>query len=185
MDRRQKKTRKAIFDALVGLLSEKPFNKITVEEIINRADVGRATFYSHFETKDFLLKELCKELFCHIFDSISINKNEHKHIFECDSDDSVFLHILKHIEKNDNQLLKLLSSQNNNLFLDYFKEEFLVLIKKLKVKESVSLPDDFWINYIATTFVETIRWWINDKKLRVSAETANDYFLSVINFGKE
>ena len=68
MDRRQKKTRENIFKAFIELLSKKHYNNITVGEIIERADVGRATFYSHFETKDFLLKELCEELFCHIFD---------------------------------------------------------------------------------------------------------------------
>ena len=69
MDRRQRKTREAIFSAFTELLSKKDFNQITVGEIIERADIGRATFYSHFETKDFLLKEFCEELFCHIFDA--------------------------------------------------------------------------------------------------------------------
>ena len=61
MDRRQKKTREAIFNAFCELLSKKRYEQITVGEIIERADVGRATFYAHFETKDFLLKELCAE----------------------------------------------------------------------------------------------------------------------------
>ena len=67
MDRRQRKTREAIFKAFTELLSQKNFDQITVGEIIESADIGRATFYSNFETKDYLLKEFCKELFCHIF----------------------------------------------------------------------------------------------------------------------
>ena len=82
MDRRQKKTREAIFEAFSGLLSEKNLNKITVGEIIERADVGRATFYSHFETKDHLTEELCEELFSNIFESNTGNGASHTHIFD-------------------------------------------------------------------------------------------------------
>ena len=59
MDRRKRKTREAIFSAFVTLLAKKDFSQITVGEIIEKADVGRATFYAHFETKDFLMKEFC------------------------------------------------------------------------------------------------------------------------------
>ena len=49
-DRRITKTRKAIYQAFLHLLNEKDYDIITVQEIIDRADVGRSTFYSHYES---------------------------------------------------------------------------------------------------------------------------------------
>ena len=179
MDRRQRKTREAIFTAFIALLSNKDFGQITVGEIIEQADIGRATFYSHFETKDFLLKELCEELFCHIFDSTNNCNPEHRHIFNCDAPDSVFLHLFQHLQKNDNHILQLLSGQNNELFLQYFKNGLQKLVASqltlFAARKNEKLPDSFWINHIASTFVETISWWV-DNGMQESPETITEYF---------
>ena len=183
MDRRQRKTREAIFNAFTELLSKKDFNQITVGEIIEKADVGRATFYAHFETKDFLLKEFCEELFCHIFDAENNSEHEHKHIFECDGSDSVFLHLLQHLQKNDNNILALLSSQNNELFLRYFRSNLEALVEEhlalFESKRDEKIPLPFWENHIVSTFLETIRWWINTDT-KESPEILTDYFLKVV-----
>ena len=183
MDRRQRKTREAIFNAFTELLSKKGFNQITVGEIIEKADVGRATFYAHFETKDFLLKEFCEELFCHIFDSENDTNNEHKHIFECDSSKPVFLHLLQHLQKNDNNILALLSSQNNELFLRYFRSNLEALVEEhlalFESKRDEKIPLPFWENHIVSTFVETIRWWINND-MKETPESITEYFLKVM-----
>ena len=182
MDRRRRKSREAIFKAFSELLSEKNVNYITVGEIIERADVGRATFYAHFETKDYLLKELCEELFCHVFDSVEGNMNNHKHIFDCNAPDSVFLHLLRHIKNNDHNILDLLSCCNNDLFLRYFKEGLLKLIRSQsdffgneKIKQ---LPEDFLLNYISSAFTETVKWWI-DGKMKQSPEEITRYFMLI------
>ena len=183
MDRRQRKTREAIFKAFTELLSEKDFNQITVGEIIDNADVGRATFYTHFETKDFLLKEFCEELFCHIFDAENNSGHEHKHIFECDGSDSVFLHLLQHLRKNDNNILTLLSSQNNELFLRYFRSNIEILVEEhlniFEPQRHKIIPLPFWKNYIVATFVETIRWWIKND-MKESPEILTNYFFKVV-----
>jgi len=179
MDRRQRKTREAIFSAFTDLLSKKDFSQITVGEIIERADIGRATFYAHFETKDFLLKELCEELFCHIFDAMTDAHPEHKHIFDCNAPKSVFLHLIQHLQKNDHHILDLLACQNNDLFLRYFKSNLQKLVVDqsplFASRKSEKLPDSFWIDHICSTFVETVRWWI-DNGMSQSPETITEYF---------
>lgn len=183
MDRRQKKSREAIFKAFTSLLSEKNYNQISVQEIIDAADVGRTTFYAHFETKDFLLKELCEELFDHITDTALGLPHGHSH-YSCGTEnDSVFLHLLRHLQKNDRNILELLSSQNNDLFLRYFKSNLKKLVisqyaEKGLLKNS-RLPEDYLIHHISSSFVDTVSWWIS-RNMQEPPEQLTDYFLAAI-----
>jgi AcrR family transcriptional regulator len=54
-ERRTARTRDALHDAMSALLSERPFEEITVAQLLRRAQVGRATFYAHFQDKHDLL----------------------------------------------------------------------------------------------------------------------------------
>lgn len=183
MDRRQKKTREAIFHAFATLLSEKSYNQISVQEIIDVANIGRTTFYAHFETKDYLLKELCEELFDHIIDTAMGLPHGHYHYSCGHVTDSVFLHLLRHLQENDCNILGLLSSQNNEIFLRYFKENLKKLILSQYVEKGLlqnsRLPEDYLVNHISSSFVETVSWWISHK-MQESPETITEYFLMVI-----
>ncbi|MFI6604720.1 TetR/AcrR family transcriptional regulator [Nonomuraea sp. NPDC050536] len=54
-DRRVRRTRRILRDAFTALVLEKGYDRITVQDILDRADVGRSTFYAHFRDKDALL----------------------------------------------------------------------------------------------------------------------------------
>ena len=60
MDRRILRTRDTLGEALVGLIREKPFDEITVQEILDRAGVERSTFYTHYRDKDDLFRAMWK-----------------------------------------------------------------------------------------------------------------------------
>lgn len=61
-DRRVQRTRKLLQDALNTLMIEKGYEATTVQDIIDRANVGRSTFYSHFPDKETLLGSRIEDL---------------------------------------------------------------------------------------------------------------------------
>ena len=117
-----------------------------------------------------------------MFDTMK-GEHTHRHIFECDAPDSVFLHLFRHLQKNDNHILDLLSGENNELFLQYFKTGLKELVENqtdVLIKEKhKKLPQEFLVNHISSTFVETVRWWAKNGCLQ-SSEEISEYFLSVI-----
>ncbi len=173
MDRRQKKSTEAIFRAFTELLCEYRLEKITVSQIIEKADIGRATFYAHFDTKDDLTRALCQDLFCHIFDGAD---QRHKHLFSCDQPQPFFVHLCRHLLNNDHQILALLVRQNNESFQNAFKKE---LVKLLECEQGIisdprakMLPEGYWTAYLADAFLSTVRWWYTSRMHATPEEIA-------------
>jgi AcrR family transcriptional regulator len=63
IDRRIKHTRDSLGDALVALITERKFEDITVQDVLDRAGVGRSTFYVHFRDKEDLFLSDVEEFF--------------------------------------------------------------------------------------------------------------------------
>ena len=62
LDRRVQKTRKLLQDALIELVGEKGYETVSIRDILERANVGRSTFYAHFADKDQLLHSILDRL---------------------------------------------------------------------------------------------------------------------------
>ena len=182
MDRRQRKTREAIFAAFNMLLSEKKYSNITVQEIIDAADVGRSTFYSHFETKDALLKEMCTELFDHIVSNHAESESTHDFSASDDDTDSMITHILYHLRDNRKNIIGILSGESGEMFLRYFKQYLCdIFAEQLKDRvQNKDVPMDFLLNHISCSFVEMINWWIHND-MKQSPEELERYFSAVVD----
>jgi AcrR family transcriptional regulator len=72
-DARVRRTRDALGDALIALMQEKPFDTITVQDVLDRAHVSRSTFYSHYTDKDDLLMSDADEF----FEALSMALSQH------------------------------------------------------------------------------------------------------------
>ena len=143
MDRRQQKTRTAIFDAFSELLSEESYSRITIQTIIDRANIGRSTFYSHFQTKDDLLNAMCTELFRHIIDGVMNHDLPADHHNAPGVPDPVFCHILQHIKDNSYHIKDLLISESSDIFLKYFRDSLRSLISIYILQSSDHQKKDY------------------------------------------
>jgi len=80
-DARVRRTRDALGDALVALMQEKPFDAITVQDVLDRANVSRSTFYSHYSDKDDLLMSDSEEFFEAISTALSQHGDKSDRVF--------------------------------------------------------------------------------------------------------
>ena len=80
-DARVRRTRDALGDALIALMQEKPFDTITVQEVLDRAHVSRSTFYSHYSDKDDLLMSDAEEFFEAISMALSAHDDKSDRVF--------------------------------------------------------------------------------------------------------
>lgn len=180
MDRRQQKTRQAIFSALSNLLKRKEFGNITVQEIIDEANVGRSTFYAHFETKDDLLKAMCTDIFQHVFSDDLKQESNHDFSHAGHDFEKEITHILYHLQDNKTDLKGLLSCDSGEIFMKYFKdylhEMFPTYVKKLHHQA----PLEYVLTMTICSFTETVRWWITGNRNDTPEQIAS-YFVEYIN----
>ncbi|MCR4867788.1 MAG: TetR/AcrR family transcriptional regulator [Lachnospiraceae bacterium] len=177
MDRRQKKTRKAIYGAFTELLKKESYSKITVQQIIDLADIGRTTFYSHFETKDDLLNALCSDIFDHVFSDDLVKEKNHD-FSQVHDIRSQITHMLYHLKEHMDYLPGILSGESEDIFMSYFKKHLEELFSKVIVAPSGTAPICYLINHTVCDFAETVRWWTKNQSY--SPEDICSFFYETI-----
>ena len=176
MDRRQRKTREAIFSALSELLETYRYELITVQMIIDEADIGRSTFYAHFDTKDDLLRSLCLDIFHHVFYEILPEETEK---IDRENLELKLGHILFHLKKSTQNLKGILQSESGDQFMRYFKEHLEELFKRYTSVFPSDVPEDFLQHHLIGSFSETVKWWISEG-MKHEPETVATYFMKLI-----
>ena len=182
MDRRQQKTRKAVLSAFEGLVSEKRYEQITVQDIIERADIGRTTFYAHFETKDSVLDAICTDLFSHIFDEHPEEEEDHDFSKALNTLQDKLTHILYHLKEDQKHYGRLFSGESAELFWDYFRrwfeKELGEEIRDILKTKKITVPENLFMGLYIGTFIETVKWWFRDG-CKETPEQVERYFKEV------
>ena len=159
MDRRSRRSRRAIFEAFESLMAERHYSQVTVAQIIERADIGRSTFYAHFETKDALLKSMCTEMFDHIFEGVNDYCTTHQELQTTDLAGKL-AHLLYHLRDSHSGVCGKLISEGEPYFTDYFRKQLSILIESEDGSASDDMPDDLRISMLVSAFCQAVSWWL-------------------------
>ena len=164
-DIRYLRTEKLIFDALISLLSEKSYEKISVQDITDRAMINRATFYAHYADKDQLQAGIQKQLMDQLSDMIDAAQVTSGDTVKVKKAEKLLADFYHGIEK-DPAVAKIVSrsiSQElvKEKFSQLLQEKYTHLLAKLNVLESGQpVPTDFIVAYLTSIFTGTLYWWL-------------------------
>jgi AcrR family transcriptional regulator len=157
-DERARRTRDRLGDAFVALIHEKPIDSVTVQDVLDRASVGRSTFYSHFRDKnDLLLSQL--EIFLETMSTLlSVRREVSQRV-------APVAELFEHIE-NQKELYRILARAGRlNDFFDLAQGYFSRGIEH-RLRESRSAPKirprELAARAVALagSLLSLLRWWL-------------------------
>lgn len=161
VDRRVRRSRKLLGEALLELLIEKSFGDITIQDIADRADMNRATFYLHFQSKEELLQSALEEMFDELVGQFGEIDAQHP-IWEDDqSDRLVFQHVADHAALYkallDDPNLGLVIHQIIGYIARHSDRETR---RSLPEGSTPAVPIELLSQHVAGSLYALIHWWL-------------------------
>ena len=179
-DARVRRTRDALGDALIALMQEKPFDTITVQEVLDRAHVSRSTFYSHYSDKDDLLMSDAEEFFEAISMALSAHDDKSDRVFPV----SEFFTHLSDVQPFFKALVKSGKFQENmELARGHFARGIERRLSELPRAKSIPpnrLPAIAFTH--AGALLSLLTWWL-DRGMRESPAEMDELFHRMIWHG--
>ena len=139
-------------------MASEHYSAVTVAEIIERADIGRSTFYAHFETKDDLLREMCREMFNHIFEGVNEYCVTHPNLVT-ESLEGKLAHLLYHMRDTHSGVCGKLVREGEPYFTRYFEQQLDVLFEKSGPVPPEGMPASRMRVLCVSSFSHTVSWW--------------------------
>lgn len=172
IDRRIQRTRQLLLDSLIKLILEKGYESITVQDIIDRANVGRSTFYSHYQDKEALLLSGFENL-------RDVFEDFQKHSSPETAGWDLVLALFRHAEENRLVFKALFGKQAGTVLLNHIQKALTLYLKehfqKTSPKKKPSVPLDVFVQYFVSTFLGLLVWWL-DNDTSYSAAQMDEYF---------
>jgi len=165
-DRRVQRTRERLQKALIELISERGYDAITIQEIVDRANVGRTTFYLHYSSKDELFMS-CHEAIVSEFRIGPLHPLSREELLSPEAPPgmtSAYRHLLDaraplyHIFQGKDSLLIL------RRIRDWSAQEIEARLRVAFAEADSTIPFDVLANYLAGAQIALVQWWLEKRQ---------------------
>ena len=163
---------------MVELVKEKRFDDIAVQNVIDRADVGRSTFYSHFRDKEDLFEQQWEGFLDFLAQQIDWDKAGQGSFIPV-----TFL--FGHLQGAQSFYKGLVRSRmTDSIFksgVSYLSQKIeSALAARLRGKPATAIPIPILSHYLASELFTLLQWWL-DQKMPYSAEHMDKIFHDLVN----
>lgn len=160
IDRRIVRTRKLLRDALMALILENGYESVTVQQITDRANLGRATFYLHYKDKEELLVMSLESLFDELVETMG------PPAISYELTGVPVLVVFEHAQENSDLYRVLLSGEGSAKLYQriqgYVAKEALRRFFPL-LPEKRPFSDELLSNYLAGSLLTLLAWWLENE----------------------
>jgi AcrR family transcriptional regulator len=176
-DERIQRTHQRLGMAMVQLIQEKPMDEVTVQQVLDRAGVGRSTFYAHFRDKDDLLYSQLEQFLEIMSSLLSTRKEQSTRV-------APVAEMFAHIAEQKRLWRALQESGRMNDFLDLAQGYFTRGIE-LRMRETGLAPKDREAELrmravaAAGSLISLLRWWL-DRGAREPATEMDAMFHAMV-----
>ena len=162
MDRRKRRTRKMLGKALQELIIEKSYDTITIQDITDRADLNRATFYLHYTSKEELLGNFLETQFDELVQRIEEETDGEVHKDLKISATIVFEHAAEYID-----LYKVLLGPNGqgavvHRILGYIAHYDEIWLRREFEEAILPIPYPILARHFSGSLYACVTWWIEN-----------------------
>lgn len=162
-DRRVQQTRDRLQQALIELINEQGYDSITVQEIVDHANVGRTTFYEHYNGKDDLFMS-CHEAIVREFHHIHAQPES---LLLAEASAGV-VSAYRHLIEARALLYPIFQSQDGQLILrrirDGIAQDIEVALRAIFAEVDSAIPLNILANYLAGAQIALIQWWLEKRQ---------------------
>ena len=165
-DRRVRRTRELLQNALIDLIRERGYDSITIQDIVDRANVGRTTFYLHYNSKDELFVS-CHEAIVSQFRIGPLHPLSREELLSPEAPHGL-TSAYKHLEDARALLYSAFQGKDSLLILrrmrDWSARDIEANLRSAFLAEESTIPLDVLALYLAGAQIGLVQWWLEKRQ---------------------